>query len=212
MTSEALKTFARNEARLEDLLSFYQFGTGNQRGRPTKDCSELGRAAIAQAVSCFDAYLHDVLAERLERSIGRGNWNQRLVEAANELADGKTLLTISHSASGKTDLAKAIGGRFDSRPLQKQARVEEVLELLGVGDPWARIEHHFRTTPRGVRTQKDMQGRLKGIVERRNQIVHRADVPKGSEQAKRMRKTEASKARLFLQKLVEAIDMAILEV
>jgi hypothetical protein len=212
MPTEALRTFERNRRRIENLLSFYDFVTNASRGKPSKDCSELGRGAWAETVSCFEAYLHDVLAERLGKTISRGQkeWTGQLLERVKKVASPETVLSLAASKAPHEMLASALAGSYDRLSIQSEDRVTEVLQILGARSPWDSIAIHFEPRGRGgAKTPDQIREGFRGIVDHRNLIVHRADIPKPGAEAKTMRKADAEWALGFVTNLAVAIDEAL---
>jgi len=213
MQTKALRSFNLNHSRIINLLSFYDFVTEASRGKPSKDCSELGRAAWAQAVTSLDAYLHDVLAERLALSIAKSAFtkNAALQERIEAIVTPEIILALVNSKEPRIDLAKAVAGSYDLAAMQREERVSEILQLLSVDDPWERISSRIEKKGKGPKTAQEIKKRFHEVIERRNRIVHRADVPKGENKAQQMRKVSAQGTLDFIHNLVTAIDSSITE-
>lgn len=211
MVTAALSQFKQSDERIENLLAFYQYGTSGQPGRPILDLSEIGRAAVVQSVSCMDAYLHDVPEERLPLVLGGHRPpSAGLNDLIGERVKAAEILGVVRSAGPAQALARAVSAKYDNLALQSETRFQEVLEILGVVDPWTKIDQKFRKD-RQIRELEHIKNRLRAITTRRHQIVHRSDIPRGSTQAQTMRKNEATKTRKFVGRLVDAADKAILE-
>ena len=138
--------------------------------------AHLLRQAVVAACTGLDTYLPALLRANLPtviQAVGRdaiptsdGEVMEQFRGLSFTLDDALRLINHPHAAEFISD--KILGSaRFQY--LSSRRGVHVVGRLLGLDDPWERIAEHLR------RDKKELTKVLNETVERRNDIVHRAD-------------------------------------
>ncbi len=130
----------------------------------------LLRQAVLVAAAALESFLWDVLRENALTVI------QAKGRKADETLRNITLTLDDYlSLEGYEDkdvrLRQIILKRFERGSLYDLDKVNEIALILGVRDLWKEVGKEIGSTP------EDIKGKLQSLINRRNQIVHRADRP-----------------------------------
>jgi hypothetical protein len=140
--------------------------------------SELLRGVVVTAVSAFDRYIHDLIVQRCWSLISRAEENIPADLAKLRLpllATRKALAKLRSDPKSRPGLLiKAAVQEMLHRDytFQKPDLVEQAMRMLGITDFWSKIAKEMPGTP----SPGQVKDRLRQVVDRRNQIVHEADV------------------------------------
>lgn len=143
-----------------------------------KYASELLRAAIVAAVSALDRYIHDLVVENSWKLLSRAEVSIPTDLKKLELPVLDTKRALERLRSDK----KARPGNLIKRAIQEQLHseftfqkpdmVEKAMRMLGVSDFWTKVAAEMPgQPPKAVVIEK-----LREVANRRNQIVHEADL------------------------------------
>lgn len=150
----------------------------NPRGFDVRD---LYRAALVQAVSALDHWLHEEIYRRVQ-VLAADTGPHKPVRLKNlELTLDVVEKIRVHDLTLTDAVESAVKARLGFVALQNPKKIAEHLKLVSDGDLWNKVaavlnESNFGTTNfgGGYVTEK-----LSGFVERRNQIAHYADLEDG---------------------------------
>ena len=163
---EVVEVFRANLSRSRALIVIFRV-MNNQTTRAV-DLADVLRAALVQAVSSFDLFVHEIVrvgmleAYRSERPRTR-SFSQFQVTLSGALEG------ISNAGSSSWfDLE--IRQRHGHRSFQFPDSVADAVRLISDVELWNEVSTVMGTTRNEVRE------RLSLIVERRNKIVHEADI------------------------------------
>lgn len=130
----------------------------------------LLRQAVLVAAAALESFLWDVLRENALTVI------QAKGRKADDTLRNITLTLDDYlSLEGYEDkdvrLRQIILKRFERGSLYDLEKVSEIAQILGVRDLWKEVGKEIGSTP------EDIKAKLQSLINRRNQIVHRADRP-----------------------------------
>jgi hypothetical protein len=132
------------------------------------DVSDLLRAALVQAVSAFDHFVHEeVRARMLSLLAGPADrW------PAGFARFRVTLQSVDHAKTraGQTWLENEIRIQHGYLAFQQPDKVADALRLVSDVELWSAVGAHMG------RPASDLKTQLKLIVDRRNKIAHEADI------------------------------------
>lgn len=151
--------------------------------------SELLRATVVTAVSALDRYVHDLvthhcwsLLSKAEDRIPSELAKLRLPVLATKRALEK-LRANKTSKPGLLIRAAVQEVLHRDHTFQKPDAIKQAMRMLGITDFWSKVASQLAGSP----TPEVVKNRLREIVDRRNQVVHEADV---------IRKTKAKRTTL----------------
>ena len=177
--------------------------------------SELLRSAIVAVVSAFDRYLHDQvvskswgLLQKKEDDIPKELTRIKLPVLATKRALDK-LRRDEKSRPGYIVKQAIQENLHREYTFQNPSNVVKACQMLGVNDLWTKVSAEMPGNPQ----ISDVISKLKSIVDRRNKIVHEADLTKKI----KIKKVSLRKITLkftvesvyWIRDLVEAIDIVI---
>lgn len=140
--------------------------------RPTH-LSLLLRQAIVAACASMDVYYNDLLRRHLLKVFlakQRNFSKKHLTEIKLSLDD---YLSIVQDPNPNSRLEQLLLKHFERKTLSNVEGLTEVLEILGVEQPWVRIAQIVGLPENSLRQQ------IQNVVARRNDIIHRGDRPIG---------------------------------
>jgi len=162
------------------------------------DMTEALRAAIVMGVSAVDSYIHNLCVESIvdsflnlrPRTTSSGQIKIRIIEAERGFN------------SGSSDWLESEIRQYLARKTFQRA--EDIGDALRFVDDrpkkWVRISRKIGTSA------PQTKQRLNSIVDRRNMIVHEADIDPAWQHPRPLTPQEADQAVNFLADLVNAID------
>lgn len=174
--------------------------------------SELLRSVVVTSVSALDRYMHDLIVQNCWKLLTRKDAD---IPSELKKLDLPVLATKTALQRLRTDSSARPGNLVKQTiqtrlhrnyTFQKPDDVARGAKMLGVENFWAKVAKGMQGQP----SKGDVIERLKGIAERRDQIVHEADF---------VRKTRAKQVTLrdirydgvredliWMDQLVRAID------
>ena len=162
----AIRQLRENIARVRAIGGLYE--AINQLTTPIVDASDLLRTQIVMAVSALDHYVHEItrigMLEVYDGIRPRTNSFARFQVAMEAAMTGIT------ESSGNKWLDAEIRQRHGYSVFQRPDRIAEAVKLFCAVDLWGTVASRLDLRSEDVHT------RLRLIVERRNSIVHEADM------------------------------------
>lgn len=164
------------------------------------DTSDLLRFSLVQGVSAFDHYVHEEVRTRMVQT-QRGHHPR----AAGFERFKVPLSAVGAALTGRPDwLSTEVLLQHSFLSFQQPDKVADALRLVTDQPLWDAVGRHMQ------RPAKDVKLQLKLIVDRRNKIVHEADVDPTPPRTRYPISASAVETSLdFLDELVEAIDAVI---
>ena len=185
---------------------------GISRDQFTHDyLSELLRATLVLAVSSLDRYMHDLVVER--------SWsllNRKEEEIPAELKKIKIpILRTTKALAQLKDDPKSRPGFIVKKAIQdilhreytfqKPDDIQKAANMLGIKNFWKTVSKKIN--------ENDLQTKLKKIAQRRNQIVHEADIVRKTKAreitVREIKRTEVDEDVKWIKKFVYAIDKVL---
>ncbi len=169
--NEAINQFKLNIKGVRDL---YGIHTAFKVAVPSVDPTEVLRAVIVMAVSALDCYLHDLIVlgtvDIYTNSFKYGFTNKTL-RPSNDIGWLQHKLTLN-KLDQLLEIENSIREVIETKTFQDPDIIAKNLQCLGVDDLWNRVAGDSRMTL----SEPDIKKSLKLIVNRRNDIVHEADI------------------------------------
>jgi RiboL-PSP-HEPN len=132
------------------------------------DVTDIYRAALVQAVSALDRYVHEAVRElMLETHRGRRAPTTAFQAFAIQMVNVAAALSVP--TANDSWLEAEIVRQHSIRSFQKSDKIADAFKLGSPTKVWERLASATRTPA------VDLRRRLDLIVDRRNQIVHEAD-------------------------------------
>lgn len=162
----ALDLFRRNIRKSRDLIALFR--VTNAQTTEALDITDILRAVMVTAVSALDQFIHEMVrlgmleAYRAERP--------RTTAFLRFEVTLQGVLQTSDSFDSEVWLDREIREHHGHLSFQTPERIREVIRLFSDVTLWQEVAHRLAVS------QRDVTDRLKLIVQRRNKIVHEADV------------------------------------
>lgn len=162
------------------------------------DLSEAFRASLVMAISALDSYIHDLCVEALVESYcGARSRNSAFAEVKVRL----TAAELGVPTQSPSWLAGELRAQFSRETYQRPDDVAKALRFVDdERNKWARIGNHMALSAHDVKTE------LGSIVDRRNMIVHEADLDPLWGTVRPLSVDECERAVAFISDLVNAIE------
>jgi len=148
----------------------------------TNYIDEILRAALVSAVSALDRYIHDLIVENCIKMLNQKEENipSGLKRLKLSLIVTKNVLLRMKRNNGDENkgtrpgfvLKKAIQDELHLKPFQSAEEIKNAMSIIGIKDLWPNISKVINPPL----TQEAIKTSLKRIADRRNQIVHEADL------------------------------------
>ena len=174
--------------------------------------SELLRASITSSISALDRYVHDLVSGHAVMLLRRPEQEIPKDLAALEIPAStvkKALDKLRNDPNSKPGviLRKQIQEILHRKyTFQKPGDLEKAARLLGIQDLWGKVAKELRPPL----AKADIIETLKKLAQRRNQIVHEADLVVQTRskviKLRETRRSEAQDALEFVDRLVTAFD------
>lgn len=206
----------RIDGKNKESILILRESLGLDREKFTHDyLSELLRASVVATISALDRYMHDIVIYHSWALI-----NKREDKIPKELKKLQIpVLSARHAIDKLRRDVKARPGVLVKEALrvhlhreytfQKPADIQKAASMLGIEDFWGKVSTEMPGRP----AKKDVISMLTGIAQRRNQIVHEADILlKAKAKTVSMREIslkDASNWASWIRDLVCAIDSVI---
>ncbi len=197
MTTKAFNQFKENVEHVRHLHSIYLHLNG--KTAPAFDVSDILRAEFVNVISALDCYSHEVVREgMLEVFKGKRIETKSFKKFNIPLESVKPAITKPSSLEW---LEHEIIVRHSYKSFQQSKNLAEAFQLISNIKLWDEIAKKLGKTVEDLKAQLDL------IVDRRNKIVHEADIDP-SFPGKRWPIDEimVNEAIIFIEKLVEIID------
>lgn len=167
----AIRQLRENIARVRAIGGLYE--AVDQLTTPIVDASDLLRTQIVMAVSALDHYVHEITRIGM-LEVYDGVRPRTTAFARFQVTMEAAMTGITESSENKSSENKWLDTEIRERHgylvFQRPERIAEAVKLFCTLDLWATVA--FRLNLRS----QDLQTRLRLIVERRNSIVHEADL------------------------------------
>lgn len=176
--------------------------------------SELLRSALVAAVSAMDRYMHDLTVDKGWALLSGPEKNipNKLKElSVPVLVTTKALKALRENDNARpgSQVKKAMQDVLHRSTFQGSGGIEQSLQMLGVRDIWRIIANQMP----GDWTAEKLKKRLDGIVKRRNQIVHEADLERKisakKDTLRAIRKKEADDIVEWIKNFVAAVEQVV---
>ncbi len=168
--SKAYGTFERVAERSLNLLSLEKTFDEYQRGVPHElDLSDLSRAAVVLAVAAMDAYFTDVFAENLVRYLKAKGAQKQLTRLLCEAGlDTATALELLAMRRPYRRVRRLIEAHLERHTTQRPDAIDQLFLAYGIRD--------FCERAQGLAKRRKLTASVRGLVERRHEIVHDGDI------------------------------------
>lgn len=204
---EPISVFKNTMTRVKEIIKLARPGG---RGRPGMPKTDVLRSAIVLAVSALDAYVSDIykmhFVNCLTYQFNNGGPNPRMNNILKLLVKRQDNIFVF--LINKNDCTEAIeemiGDLNDNRSYQNPGTIENALGELGISDLWQRVTD--RLSPGFI---GDVKRRITEISQRRNDIVHRADIKPENTRATPINFEETNSMIKDIEIVVEAIDAIV---
>lgn len=143
-------------------------------------CSELLRAALVNAVSALDRYIHDLIVDNSLKILAKKEEDipkefKKLKISVVEVEKAIKRVRANSRARPRSQVKKALQEMLHQDfTFQNSSNMDKAAGMLGIKNFWGNVSSHMKGRPE----KKDIQRHLKNISLRRNQIVHEADIVK----------------------------------
>lgn len=179
---------------------------------------EILRAALVSAVSALDRYVHDRVVENCIKMLNKKEDNipgslKRLKLSLIVTKNVLLKIKMNPSSSSKNKnvrpgfiLKKAIQDELHLRPFQSVEEISNALSYVGIKEVWPSISKQFNPPLK----QETIKTTLKKIADRRNQIVHEADLERKTRGKKislrKIKRKNIEQNIIFIKSLVIAME------
>jgi len=138
--------------------------------------ASLLRQAVVAACSALDAYFNDKFRENV-MTVLLTKKRYAPKELRNLVMTFDDYLSLESWADPNQRLQQILEKNLERRTLSNSNGITEIAGILGIKDFWERVGRECGEKP------SDLRRRIDEIAARRNDIVHRADRPKGDQEA-----------------------------
>jgi hypothetical protein len=162
----AIDQFRVNLARVRNLGGIYN--TLNAQTTAVIDCSDILRSELVMAVSVLDYYIHEIVRLGM-LEVYRGTRPDTPAFLQFQIS----LESVRQAVSAPTSddwLENEIRERHSWRSFQQADHIADAIRLISDISLWEQVSNHLEMPAQDVKEQ------LNFIVDRRNKIVHEADM------------------------------------
>jgi len=164
--NKAIEQFRLNIKSAQILDSIYNSFDSNVN----IDLSEILRAELVLTVSALDCFIHDIVRlGTIEIYNGNKRAHKDLLKPRFPIDKLNNLLTKTKYEQ-LTILENEFREINGTKTFQKPDKIAEIIKCLGIESLWENISIEI-----GI-IQEDIENRIQLIVERRDKIVHEADI------------------------------------
>ena len=197
ISSQALETFSASFERVRGLLHIGKALSGQPMAG--LDLTESFRASVVLAVSALDSYIHNLCIESIASSYAGERPRTKAYRDVNiRLAMAEQGLDSPNNSW----LIGELKALFARDTFQRPDDVAKALRFVDDrNSKWGRIGASLGLTA------EEVKRKLGGIVDRRNMIVHEADLDPIWHTARDLTSEEAEGAVEFIFQLVNSIDI-----
>lgn len=201
---DAIEQFRKNVDRVQVISGLYE--TLDKLTTPVVDTTDLLRTQIVMIVSALDHYIHEITRiGMLEICDGVRRPTNAFLRF--QVALGAALSGFTEQG-GSTWLEMEIREKHGYLAFQHPDKIADAVRLFSSCELWPSVASQL-----GMTTQ-EVKGELLLIVERRNKIVHEADLNPsypGSGDRWPISPSDSARAIDFIQRVCEAIHSAVTE-
>jgi hypothetical protein len=194
--TKAYSLYISNSKYNRDLDALYEY---IQRTSPDFDASQLLRSEYALIISSFDKYVHDVVREKM-----LDNFFNKNIEIDNRLELSiykvKSLLDEPNQINRELLFDSYIREKTTKLSFQSPQSIDKALSFIGLKKIWSHLE------PIMGQSASDIQEQLAIIVNRRNKIVHEADIDSVTNTLTNIDLASVNFCHNFINSLIEAIE------
>jgi len=200
MSLSPYQVFEKNLGRAETLVNIHKTLSGGGRGRPPEHTSDLLRSAVVTAVAAMDAYLHDIISQKVVPTIRarrkrKEGFPGKLVKLIKDELSHEKMIDAMCNKRPLAIIGTTVKKNLDERAFQNPGRIENGLRLLGIDDLWFKIGQELEVS------KEDAKNYIITYTNRRNQIVHKGDLSN----AKKTKNRLAPIKRQFARDAIESI-------
>lgn len=173
--------------------------------------SELLRAAIVTSVSALDRYMHDLAVSNSIKILRRAEdqipteFKKLTIPVIEAKKAIKKIKDHPNSRPGHI-IKKALQEGLHYKTYQGPTGIENCMAILGIKKIWASLSPLMPNTP----NSETIKTKLSTITNRRNKIVHEADLIRRMEartfSIRKITREEAEGSVTFIKNLVSAVD------
>jgi len=195
---QAFKNFEKNFQQARELVGLYE--ALEKIVSEALDKSDLLRMSLVLIVSALDYYVHEVVKHGMVESyLGKRPKTDKFKKFSIPL-DRFLHTNVADPVIVQEWLKDEIERQFGWRSFQKPDRISEALKYVKEGDPWSAVATALSRQREGIIAH------LNTIVDRRNRIVHEADVDPISRERCDITKEDVKKSLEFVRKVVKALN------
>lgn len=196
----AIDQFRTNINRARNLGSIFE--ALNSQTTSVLDLSDILRAELVLAVSALDHFIHELVRlGMLEAYRGNRPRTGRFLRFKVSLENALTGIADN---AGEQWIDSEVRTRNGYRTFQDPEEISEAIRLISDIRLWVKVGQHMESTPDEVKED------LRSIVNRRNKIVHEADmIPSPFEQRWPIDKMMVSNAVDMIEKIADVIYEAV---
>lgn len=198
--TKAFMTYDVNRKYTKDLNSIYNY---IHSVSPAFNISQLLRSEYALIISSFDRYIHDLVRERLLYKFSSNciESDDNTIELS--LYKVQELMKITDPIQKELLLDTYIHQAIASSSFQAPRSVEYALSLIGINKVWTLV------SPGLAMQAKDIRDSLSLYVNRRNKIVHEADLDVFTNVLSSIDLETVNSCDTFISNLIGAIETLI---
>ena len=196
----AINQFRTNISRVRNLGSIFE--SLDSRTTSVLDLSDVLRAELVLAVSALDHFIHELVRLGMLEAY-RGNRPRTGRFLRFEVSLENALTGIADNA-GEQWIDSEIRTRNGYRTFQDPEKISEAIRLISDVRLWVNVGQRMGSTPEEIKED------LRSMVDRRNKIVHEADmIPSPFEERWPIDRIMVSDTVDMIEKIAEAIYDAV---
>jgi len=195
-------------ARCDQLSALHAYLAANVTAALQPD--EILRAEWAARVSALELYIHEIVAQNIADIIS-GSRPQPAGFSKFQISTASLLLVKSNPSGLQSALDLEVRSRLERWTFQYPADIADGIRLISDVELWNEVALSDGATEQTkVGHAKTIKNQLTQIVNRRNKIVHEADLRPGVPRTPwPIAVADVATVRIFLEKLVHSVDAAI---
>jgi len=196
-----INQFHSNFGRVKAIGGLYDALSGLTT--PIIDASDLLRAQIVMAVSALDYYVHEVTKLGMIE-VFNGTRTPTVAFQRFQVSMDSVINNVTNISTGTGWFESEIREKHSYLSFQQPDKIADAIRLFSQVSLWPSVATELSMTVDEVKT------RLRLIIQRRNKIVHEADMdPSYPGTLWPISKSDASNAVLFIEALCEAIHSVV---
>jgi hypothetical protein len=203
-----INTFESAWARCEHLNALHAYLAANVTA--ALQPGEVLRAEWAARVSALDLYVHELVAQGLGEIIA-GNRRQATGFSKFPIDAGSVLILKQNPTSFQSQVDLEIRSKLERRTFQFPADIADAIRYISDVELWNAVALTDGATEQ-TKTQhaKAIKNQLTQIANRRNKIVHEADLQPAIPRVPwPISPADVGTVKSFIEKIVRAIDSVV---